>query len=231
MATIPFPAYRNALYEAYKGNVHSQNGEDGVIAEILKRLGIASGWLVESGAWDGVHLSNTYALLDTAQDFKALYIESDPAKYRDLLATCERLPPGKAVPVQATLRADEDTLGDIMRRHNLPPEPALLSIDIDSWDYDVWARLQGFRPAVVVIEINSEVPPLDWRVHGRDGWADGTSFLPMLLLGATKGYRLAAHCGNMIFVRDDLWPLLGVPEGSPFANFHTRWLPRSSRGR
>jgi hypothetical protein len=38
----------------YELRVFSQNGEDGVIAEILRRAGIADGWFVEFGAADGV---------------------------------------------------------------------------------------------------------------------------------------------------------------------------------
>ena len=44
----------------FRKNKHSQNGEDGVIAEICHRLAITNGFFVEFGAWDGMHLSNTY---------------------------------------------------------------------------------------------------------------------------------------------------------------------------
>jgi len=47
-------------------NVHSQNGEDGIIAEVLRRISEThelSRWCVEFGAWDGVYLSNTCCLI------------------------------------------------------------------------------------------------------------------------------------------------------------------------
>lgn len=212
--------YRNDFFERYGSNVYSQNGEDGLVLELLRRLGITGGWVVESGAWDGVHCSNTFVLVESG-NFKALYIEADDAKFRDLLATAARHP--GIVPVQAMLRPGEDTLGDLMRQHGVE-DPAVLSIDIDSWDYDVWANLSGFRPAVVVIEVNSAAHATDWKIHGRDGWASGTSFLPMLLLGAEKGYRLVAHCGNMVFVRADLWPRLRLPHANPLSFFHLGWM-------
>lgn len=210
----------------HRRDVHSQNGEDGVISEILHLLGVTGGWVVESGAWDGVHLSNTFALVeDDALDFRALYIEGDSTKYNDLVATAQRFP-NKIVPVNSMLERDDDTLGKLMRQHDLPADVAVLSIDIDSWDYDVWKNLdQSWRPMVVIIEIDSSVYPTDWRIFGRNS-VTGTSFLPTLLLGAEKGYRLVAHTGNMIFVRSDLWPKLGIPDtDNPMMYFHPAWLP------
>lgn len=79
--------------DSYKENVFSQNGEDGVIGEMLIRLGIASEsslqsprWCVEFGAWDGKHLSNTFALVKK-HAWNAVYIEGDPQKFIDLEKT------------------------------------------------------------------------------------------------------------------------------------------------
>jgi hypothetical protein len=47
----------------YRKNYFSQNGEDGVLEEILSRLDIKSGWCVEFGAWDGKTFSNTFQRL------------------------------------------------------------------------------------------------------------------------------------------------------------------------
>ena len=43
---------RNNL-EKFENKIHSQNGEDGVIGEILKRIGIVSKYAVEFGVEDG----------------------------------------------------------------------------------------------------------------------------------------------------------------------------------
>jgi len=59
----------------YKNNVYSQHGEDGIIEEILKRLSQNNDFqYCEFGAWDGIHLSNTCALIKK-NDCKALLIE------------------------------------------------------------------------------------------------------------------------------------------------------------
>ena len=50
--------------DVYKKNIYSQFGEDGIIEEILKRLkNKINKTCVEFGAWDGIHLSNTYNLI------------------------------------------------------------------------------------------------------------------------------------------------------------------------
>ena len=53
------------MFQEYRKNFFSQNGEDGVIQEILKRLKLNSKekWCCEFGAWDGIHGSNTFNLI------------------------------------------------------------------------------------------------------------------------------------------------------------------------
>ena len=46
---------RNSSFDKYKYNVYSQNGEDGIIQELLIRLQkkiSKDPWCVEFGAWD-----------------------------------------------------------------------------------------------------------------------------------------------------------------------------------
>ncbi len=64
-------------------NEYSQGGEDGIIEEIMKRLGIATGWFVEFGACDGVSLSNTRRLL--LAGWQGGYLECDEKKFAALL--------------------------------------------------------------------------------------------------------------------------------------------------
>ena len=53
------------MFDKYKKNFFSQNGEDGVILELLKRLKLKKKilWCCEFGAWDGIHGSNTFNLV------------------------------------------------------------------------------------------------------------------------------------------------------------------------
>ena len=76
------------MLNKFKMNYFSQNGEDGVIEEICRRLQIADGWFCEFGAWDGKYLSNTYALFQ--KGWKGVFIEGDTEKYRELKSNFER---------------------------------------------------------------------------------------------------------------------------------------------
>jgi len=69
------------LYK-YKKNYYSQNGEDGVTEEILRRLNIKKGCFVKIGAWNGKHLSNTYFLLE--RGWQGIAIEGGRQKFIDL---------------------------------------------------------------------------------------------------------------------------------------------------
>ena len=78
--------------EKYKYNIHSQNGEDGVIQELLLRLEgkiNEEPWCVEFGAWDGKYISNTFALVEK-KNWNAIYIEGSKSRYKDLLVTAHK---------------------------------------------------------------------------------------------------------------------------------------------
>jgi len=81
--------YTNDFYNTYSRDVYSQNGEDGIIEELLKRLNINNGWVCEFGAWDGIYLSNTFNLVE--KGFNAVFIEGDVNKYNDLLNTVKKI--------------------------------------------------------------------------------------------------------------------------------------------
>lgn len=213
--------YQNAFYENHKQNVYSQNGEDGVIAKMLQTLGIANGWVCEFGAWDGKHLSNTFSLVE--KGFKAVYIEANPTSFLDLQKTSKLFP--NIVPILAYVSPNvdsKDSLDHLLERTDIPFDFAVLSIDIDSFDYQVWKAFTMYRPRIVIIEINSSIDPnhQDW-IHGDS--MEGTGFYPMLQLGKNKNYKFLTHTGNMIFVRDEDSHLFSIPE-NPISCFRREFL-------
>jgi hypothetical protein len=211
-----------SLYK-YRKNYYSQNGEDGIVKEILKRLDIENGFCVEFGAWDGKHLSNTYHLIENC-GWKGLYIESDRDKFADLLKNNMVLA-GRITPVNAYVGLKGESLLDcIMAKYNVQKNFELLSIDIDGNDLDVWKSVTNFRPRIVIVEIDSDIEPTLSRIL-PDGRAE-RSFANMLKLGHEKGYRLVCHTGNMIFVTNELVGKLGMDQELADQNrlFCDRWI-------
>lgn len=198
--------------DKYRANFFSQNGEDGVIAEILERFSLDSvreKYCVEFGAWDGIHCSNTYNLVQ--QGWNAIYIEGDANHYQDLLVTAEA---NKNIqPINEFIDSDpasSKSLDAILKNTAIPKNFEVLSIDIDSWDLDVWESLVEYNPLIVVIEINSSVLPGILYRHSK--YTPGNTFSSTLNVGLEKGYQLVCHTGNMIFVRNDYISKLRMPE-------------------
>jgi hypothetical protein len=198
------PAYfikRSVPALQYRRNVYSQNGEDGILRELLHRFRVEKGWVCEFGAWDGKACSNTYRLIE--RGFRGVYIEARDDYFQELLETCKTQP--NIHPIHSRVEYEgENTLDSILSTTDIPTDFDVLSIDIDSSDYQVWRSVTEYRPKIVIIEINSAISPLNETHIFSDATPDGTSFLPMLRLGREKGYSLLCHTGNLIFVRDDL---------------------------
>ena len=62
----------------FSNQIYSQFGEDGILLEILSRLGDKNldKWCVEFGARDGISDSNTFNLIKN-HNYKAVLIEGD----------------------------------------------------------------------------------------------------------------------------------------------------------
>ena len=198
----------NEFYNKYKSNVYSQNGEDGLIKELFKRLGISKCWVCEFGACDGVLNSNTFNLV--LQGFNAVYIEPDKMMYEKL----EQLSKSHSniICVNSLIDLQENTLDNVLSNTQIPQDFDLLSIDIDSYDYQVWDSLTNYNPKVVIIEIDSAADVRNPNHIYNPPEYMYTGFKPMLELGISKGYKFVCHSGNMIFVREDLYNNLGFKE-------------------
>lgn len=125
----------------YLANTFSQNGEDGILQEAIKRIGITSKVAVEFGGHNGTFCSNTRALADLG--WQVYMYDIDP------------VPP---------VIKREITPANV---NDLPP-CSVLSIDIDGNDYAVWAAYNG-TPDIVVIEINSSIPADQEFFHPAKG--------------------------------------------------------------
>lgn len=115
----------------YGYNTYSQNGEDGIIEECIKRINPDLKVAVEFGGVDGVFCSNTASL-----GWKRFLYDIEPSDF--------------------SVEKKEITPENV----NQLPECEVLSIDIDGNDYEVWKAYEG-KPAIVIIEINSSLIPED----------------------------------------------------------------------
>lgn len=212
----------------FRSNVYSQNGEDGVIEEILRRLGIEKGSFVEFGAWDGIHLSNSFRLLKTG--WEGVYIEGDPSKFDDLDQNMKSFRDRVVLLRQYVESEGENKLDKLLAKTPLKKNFEMLSIDIDSYDWQVWERLKAYKPKIVIIEINSSLPVGVLQTH-RGPSAQGSSFTSTLDLGREKGYSLVCHTGNLIFVDNELVGKLCLPGKDlqyPESLFLNSWVRNAS---
>jgi len=95
------------------------------------------------------------------------------------------------------------------------PACSVLSIDIDGNDAMIWLAYNG-KPDIVVIEINSSIPP-DQMVSSPEV---GTSFRSMNAIAEVKGYFPLIHTGNVIYIlkkHQHLFPDADI-------TFKTDWL-------
>jgi hypothetical protein len=184
----------------YRRNLHSQKGEDGVLAELLRRLRVDRGWFCEFGAWDGRYLSNTLRLLE--RGWNGVMIEGDSTRFKDLQATARDFA-GRLHPIEAFVdpRPGPKTLDALLATTPIPREFEVLSVDVDGPDYQIWESLRSYRPVLVIIEIHSGYPPGHEHIHSED--APSSSFTSMIKLGLAKRYVPLVHTGNLFFVRED----------------------------
>ena len=193
---------------AFERRICSQNGEDGILQEIFRRVGTVNRCLVEIGVEDGKECNGARLVLE--EGWHGLFVEADADKFDGLARRYARRAGVQCVHATAT-SANVETL---LQSANVPQTFDLLSIDIDGNDYWVWAAVQQWQPRVVVIEYNAaHPPPVRWvmRENAEHRW-DGTTYYGASLaslaaLGRKKGYTLVATDStgvNAFFVRDEL---------------------------
>jgi len=194
----------------------SQNGEDGVIAAILRCVGAPGRFFVEVGTEAGDEC-NCRALAE--QGWAGVFFEADEACAR---ALAERWAHRPDVGTVRHLIAPATVQGDF-RAAGVPSDLDVLSIDIDGADWYVWEALEHWAPRLVVIEYNGSLP-LDATLvqpPTHDEPWDGTRYFGAALgalewLAGRKGYGLVhteAAGVNAFFVRADLVATADLPRG------------------
>jgi hypothetical protein len=192
---------------AFELKVFSQNGEDGIIAEITRRLGIETGYFVEFGIETGAE--GNCVFLANILGWRGLFLEGDAAMFAEL-SRKYRFNPNVAA---ANALMSPENIDEVFRAEAVPDDFDILAIDVDGNDYWVWQGMRTYRPKVVIIEYNAALDPAKQLVQPfrNEGW-DGTNYFgaslgAMRALATEKGYRLVyteLSGVNAFFVRADL---------------------------
>jgi hypothetical protein len=198
---------------AYEHRVYSQSGQDGILEEIFRRIGLGSGTFVEFGVGAGGGFQNNSSYL-LAKGWKGCWIEADPDSAARIQSQMAHLIGSGSLRLLHG-RVTAENIVSLFRELKVAQEFDLLSIDIDSSDYWVWKQLVDYRPRAVVIEYNSFLPAsADWVLpyDAAGEWRDmnmefGAALKAFERLGREMGYSLVG-CdltgSDAFFVRDDL---------------------------
>jgi hypothetical protein len=193
---------------AFERRVHAQNGEDGILEEILNRIGTTTRTFVEFGVESGAECN--CARLANELGWEGLFLEANDVHFKNLAVRYREYPKVRCVQAKVTTANIESLLA----ASDVPTEFDVLSIDIDGNDYWVWASICRWRPRVVIIEYNASYPPPRKWVMKEDQncrWNGtnyhGASLASLTALGRVKGYTLVSTNStgiNAFFVRDEL---------------------------
>ncbi len=159
----------------------SQNGEGGLINSIFDKCIPQNKWCFEAGADNGYDLSTTWYLINKL-GWSEVKLKKLQDRYKDnpnVFVTGETLKP--------------DGLDEMLSKFNAPKNIDLISIDIDSYDDEVWRNLKEHRPNLVCIEndpfehdfsvVSHTLPMRD------DGRVGGASVGLLNSIAEEKGYK------------------------------------------
>lgn len=178
---------------AHEHKAFSQNGEDGAIGEIFRRIGIQSRFFVEIGVGDGLENNTTLLLL---QGWSGTWIEGSSKNCQNIRQRFRRqLASGQLQLIEAV--ATQENVSDLIRPTLGHKNLDLLSVDVDRNTYHVWKGLSGLSARVAVIEYNALFPPqMHWIASDTPSrWWNGSSYFGASLaalsaLGNSQGFNL-----------------------------------------
>lgn len=194
---LSHPRFSSPLrLEPFGRKIFSQCDEDGIIAEIFRRIGATSRVFIEIAAGNGRENCSAFLL---SQGWSGLWVECDDANVRSIQ---ERWP-NEFASGQLQISHEfvtRDSVNDMIARADLGDEIDLLVIDIDGNDYHIVEAIQA-RPRVICAEYQSQKPPPVSWVMPYDEHYD----LPMRFGAMTPGIEYGAS----LQAWDDLLTPLG----------------------
>lgn len=194
--------------------VFSQNDEDGIIEEILRRVGTVKPLgktFIEIGCGNGLENNTHYLLL---KGFKGCWVDGNLKNLEFIRTELEDLEFPQLLAQQFFI--DLSNIGEVISaqvRFLDTSEPDFFSLDIDG--NDLWIlreSLRHFEPKVICVEYNPKFPPplavsIDYSVSHVWGFDDYHGASLQAFCDGLPGYQLVCCnlCGvNAFFVRKDL---------------------------
>ena len=200
---IAFPA-------AFEHQTFSQNGEDGILREILRRMKKEKGSFVEIGSGDGRE-NNTRLLLETG--WEGVWIDGSERRCSLAGKVNKKFIENGKLKIRNSL-VNVENVNQLMTDLKVPQNIDVLSLDVDLNTYHVWEKLEETSAQIAIIEYNGYFPAeSDWVAeYDPDGWWDGgfnmgAALKPLDELSRKKGYRLIGcdlSGANAFFIKKDL---------------------------
>ncbi|HEY0799124.1 MAG TPA: hypothetical protein VGD50_08235 [Candidatus Baltobacteraceae bacterium] len=222
---IPGKTHPSSGLNAFERCYFSQNGEDGIIAEIFRRIGTTNRFSVEIGVEDGRECNTALLLRD--EGWSGVLVEGSPQRFERLRRRFSRF--HGVHPINAYV--DVENVAELLTQAGVPERFDLLSVDTDGNDWWLLRELLSrFRPRVVIAEVNPFYPPPARWVMPYDPahrWDDttyfGASLCSMVDLHHEHGYAFVAldcNITNAFFVDRDEFPKIELPEAVPEEVYH-----------
>ena len=182
-----------AFPSAFEQQIFSQNGEDGIIQEICKRLEITNGFFVELGTGDGSE-NNTRLLLES--NWSGIWIDGDSNSCKIAEEDLVKFTSDGRLKVYNE-HIDAENVNQVIRHKNISEKIELLSIDLDLNTHHIWENIDCLQPRVLIIEYNGFFPRnMKWSAEYEpdkswDGSINmGASLEYIITISKAKGYEL-----------------------------------------
>jgi hypothetical protein len=183
---------------------YSQNGEEIIITNILEKRGELKKFVVELGAGDGYHLSNSRYFIEKGWD--SILIDADNKGNEEVKQH----------------KINKENINQLLKQYNCPKEFDFLSIDLDGNDYWIIDEiLKEYSPKLIVAEYNASFPPEESKTIKYDPefiWQGDTYFGFTLKAGIKlaekNNYKAILQDSdmNLYMLRNDLAKGINIKE-------------------
>ena len=194
----------------------SQNGEDGIIDVLRKKLSTSNRYCIEIGTSDGIENNSSWLLV--AEKYSGIMIEGNPR----LADRANRMVVGYSIGAEClNIFVTQENVQEL-KSLAFYSDPDLFSLDIDGNDYYIAQAILdgGFRPKIFVVEYNSVYgPDRSMTVEYRNDFVFRFAHPTQLYYGVSikgwrnffesRGYRFVTvdqNGVNAFFVDPDFFP-------------------------